>query len=74
MARRVSRLAFGGRVVLVKPKPATLAVFLPRHPLRPAPTPPASRCNAPSTMITKGLTPFSRVKSFTIMKLPMSSP
>jgi signal transduction histidine kinase len=31
--------ADGGRVVLVKPKPATFAVFLPRHPLRPGAQP-----------------------------------
>jgi signal transduction histidine kinase len=31
--------ADGGRVVLVKPKPATFAVFLPRHPLRPGTQP-----------------------------------
>ena len=32
---RTMAAADGGRVVLVKPKPATFAVFLPRHPLRP---------------------------------------
>jgi signal transduction histidine kinase len=31
---RTMAAADGGRVVLVKPKPATFAVFLPRHPLR----------------------------------------
>jgi signal transduction histidine kinase len=36
---RTMAAADGGRVVLVKPKPATFAVFLPRHPLRPAPHP-----------------------------------
>jgi signal transduction histidine kinase len=34
---RTMAAADGGRVVLVKPKPATFAVFLPRHPLRPEP-------------------------------------
>jgi signal transduction histidine kinase len=32
---RTMAAADGGRVVLVKPRPATFAVFLPRHPLRP---------------------------------------
>ncbi len=32
---RTMAAADGGRVVLVKPKPATFAVFLPRHPPRP---------------------------------------
>jgi signal transduction histidine kinase len=36
---RTMAAADGGRVVLVKPKPATFAVFLPRHPLRPGPHP-----------------------------------
>jgi signal transduction histidine kinase len=36
---RTMAAADGGRVVLVKPKPATFAVFLPRHLLRPAPHP-----------------------------------
>ena len=36
---RTMAAADGGRVVLVKAKPATFAVFLPRHPLRPAPHP-----------------------------------
>ena len=36
---RTMAAADGGRVVLVKPKPATFAVFLPRHPLRPGTQP-----------------------------------
>jgi len=36
---RTMAAADGGRVVLVKAKPATFAVFLPRHPLRPGPVP-----------------------------------
>jgi signal transduction histidine kinase len=36
---RTMAAADGGRVVLVKAKPATFAVFLPRRPLRPAPHP-----------------------------------
>jgi signal transduction histidine kinase len=36
---RTMAAADGGRVVLVKAKPATFAVFLPRHPLRPGPHP-----------------------------------
>ena len=36
---RTMAAADGGRVVLVKPKPATFAVFLPRHPLRPGSQP-----------------------------------
>ena len=36
---RTMAAADGGRVVLVKAKPATFGVFLPRHPLRPAPHP-----------------------------------
>ncbi len=37
---RTMAAADGGRVVLVKPKPATFAVFLPRNPPRPAPDAP----------------------------------
>jgi signal transduction histidine kinase len=36
---RTMAAADGGRVVLVKPKPATFAVFLPRHPPRPGAAP-----------------------------------
>jgi signal transduction histidine kinase len=36
---RTMAAADGGRVVLVKAKPATFAVFLPRHPLRPGTQP-----------------------------------
>jgi signal transduction histidine kinase len=36
---RTMAAADGGRVVLVKPKPATFAVFLPRRPPRPGPHP-----------------------------------
>ena len=36
---RTMAAADGGRVVLVKAKPATFAVFLPRHPLRPGSQP-----------------------------------
>ncbi len=36
---RTMAAADGGRVVLVKPKPATFAVFLPRHPPRPGTQP-----------------------------------
>ncbi len=36
---RTMAAADGGRVVLVKAKPATFAVFLPRHPLRPGAQP-----------------------------------
>ncbi len=36
---RTMAAADGGRVVLVKPKPTTFAVFLPRHPLRPGTQP-----------------------------------
>ena len=36
---RTMAAADGGRVVLVKAKPATFAVFLPRHPLRPSTQP-----------------------------------
>jgi signal transduction histidine kinase len=36
---RTMAAADGGRVVLVRPKPATFAVFLPRHPLRPGTAP-----------------------------------
>src|SRR5580704_5605501 len=36
---RTMAAADGGRVVLIKPKPATFAVFLPRHPLRPGTQP-----------------------------------
>ena len=36
---RTMAAADGGRVVLVKPKPATFAVFLPKHPLRPGSQP-----------------------------------
>jgi signal transduction histidine kinase len=36
---RTMAAADGGRVVLVKPKPATFAVFLPRHPLSPGSQP-----------------------------------
>ncbi len=36
---RTMAAADGGRVVLVKPKPATFAVFLPRHPPRPGTVP-----------------------------------
>jgi signal transduction histidine kinase len=36
---RTMAAADGGRVVLVKPKPATFAVFLPRHPLSPGTQP-----------------------------------
>src|SRR5229473_8532475 len=36
---RTMAAADGGRVVLIKPKPPTFAVFLPRHPLRPGTQP-----------------------------------
>ena len=36
---RTMAAADGGPVVLIKPKPATFAVFLPRHPLRPGTQP-----------------------------------
>jgi len=36
---RTMAAADGGRVVLIKPKPATFAVFLPRHPPRPGTQP-----------------------------------
>jgi signal transduction histidine kinase len=36
---RTMAAADGGRVVLVKPKPATFGVFLPRHPLQPGTQP-----------------------------------
>ncbi len=44
---RTMAAADGGRVVLVKPKPATFAVFLPRHPLRPG-TPGAQPVRGPA--------------------------
>ena len=47
---RTMAAADGGRVVLVKPKPATFAVFLPRHPPRPGtprPRPRLSRRSPP---------------------------
>jgi len=40
---RTMAAADGGRVVLVKAKPATFAVFLPRHPLRPGSQPVGGR-------------------------------
>jgi signal transduction histidine kinase len=36
---RTMAAADGGRIVLIKPKPATFAVFLPRNPPRPDPAP-----------------------------------